>query len=349
VLKRREEIRTPLRFVVTVDTEADSAWSKPEIVALENLRSLPRFQDLCEEYGIVPSYLLTYECATRDEALAVLEPLASRRRCEIGHHLHVWTTPPFQSEGPSGIDGAWIHAFQFELPDSLFTEKAERLRQAIEAAFGRSPTAHRAGRWGVDQRTVDWLASAGFVVETSMRTWMRLTRHGPGIKLSTPRGKRIAAAEYEPRRNPYFWPSAIRGADVAPIVELPATVEVPDGLPTTLCRRAMALRWPGESIFARLYRRGGGQRMLRPDPSYAAGELPKIMERALGQGVTVLNLMLHSSELALGTSPFTQTGAGLNAIWTHLEAAFRYVRDRGLRSEGISDVGRLALQCAKAA
>ena len=128
--------------------------------------TLERFQDLCDQYNVVPTYLLAYECATRDEALKILKPLSENRRCEIGHHLHVWTTPPFQRAGPTGVDLDWIHAFQFQLPDSLFTEKAECLRQAIEKNFGRSPTSHRAGRWGIDQRTVDWMASTGFIVET---------------------------------------------------------------------------------------------------------------------------------------------------------------------------------------
>ena len=132
---RLEEIATPLRFVVTVDTEGDDAWSSPDDVRLENLRELPRFQDLCDEHAVVPTYLLAYECATRDEALSVLKPIADRGRCEIGHHLHVWTTPPFHREGPKGVDGEWIQAFQFQLPDSLFVEKAESLRQAIEKSF----------------------------------------------------------------------------------------------------------------------------------------------------------------------------------------------------------------------
>ena len=188
-----EEIATPLRFVVTVDTEADDAWSRPDQLRLDNLKQLPRFQDLCDKFGIVPTYLLAYECAHRDEALSILKPLADSRRCEIGHHLHVWTCPPYQSTSGDGIDRDWILAHQFLLPDSLFVKKAERLRQEIETNFGRSPTSHRAGRWGIDQRTVDWLASAAFIVETSLRPTMRLP-YSIGTHAST---------QYRPNRNPY--------------------------------------------------------------------------------------------------------------------------------------------------
>ena len=87
--------------------------------------------------------------------------------------------------------------------------------------------------------------------------------------------------------------------------------------------------------------------MLRPDPAYAPGYLSKTIERAITQGVTVINLMLHSSELALHCSPFTRTVEGLDSIWAHLEDAFRYARDCGIDSEGISDVGRLVRQRAR--
>jgi len=346
-MTRADEIQTPLRFVVTVDTEADDAWLQPETVQVTNIRQLERFQDLCDKYEVVPTYLLAYECATRDEALSVLKPLAENRRCEIGHHLHVWTTPPFQNEGPNGVDLDWIHAFQFELPGSLFAEKAERLRQAIEHNFGRSPTSHRAGRWGIDQRTVDWLASSGFIVETSMRTGLRLRQNIPGTNMPVPPDRGVAAAEYELHKNPYFWPSDIQVDDRKPIVDVPATVDVPNGVASTLYLRYLALKWPGEFFLFRAYRKLAGLNMLYPDPGYPPGELPRIMERAVRRGVTVINLMLHSSELALHCSPFTKTQQDLDSVWRHLEEAFCYAQDRGIVSEGISDVARLVRQHAQ--
>ena len=72
---RAEEIAVPLRFVVTVDTEADDAWSRPDSVELENIKEIDRFQELCLQYSVVPTYLLSYECATRDEALAIPTPV----------------------------------------------------------------------------------------------------------------------------------------------------------------------------------------------------------------------------------------------------------------------------------
>jgi hypothetical protein len=341
-LKQYAEIETPLRFVVTVDTEADDAWDRPDDVKVSNVLQLERFQDLCDKYDVVPTYLLAYECATRDEALKVLKPLSENRRCEIGHHLHVWTTPPFQRAGPTGVDLDWIHAFQFQLPDSLFTEKAECLRQAIEENFGRSPTSHRAGRFGIDQRTVDWLASSGFVVETSMRKGIRLTHFLPGIKLSTPAGRRIEALEYGLQKNPYIWHGQSSNGKDQSVIEIPAGGDAPDDFASNLLLRYLALKWPGEPFLFRVYRKLGGLERLDPDPAKPPDEMPRMIDRAIKRGVTVINLTLHSSELALHGSPYSRTEEDLDAVWQHLEEAFRFIRDREITSDGISNVAQLA-------
>lgn len=330
-----QEITTPLRFVVTVDTEADDAWSHPDQIRLENLKQLPRFQDLCDRFGIVPTYLLTYECANRDEALSILKPLAESRHCEIGHHLHVWTCPPYQSTSGDGIDRDWIHAHQFLLPDSLFIAKSESLRHEIETNFGRSPTSHRAGRWGIDQRTVDWLVSNAFIVETSLRPTMRLPK-----TLGT-----HASTEYRLNRNPYAWHGRSQdNSDSKLVIEIPATVNVPDGLLGRSCRQWLCEGRPFDGTVTRIYRKVGGLRMLRPDPNYRPGALPQIMGNAITQGVTVINLMLHSSELALNCSRFTRSRNNLDRVWAHLSEIFEFTKRREIISQQITEVGRLVLQ-----
>lgn len=342
------EITTPLRFVVTIDTEADDAWENPERIAVRNIRALDQFQDLCDRYDIVPTYLLTYECAARDEALKTLRPLADNRRCEIGHHLHVWTTPPFQNKGAGDIDLDWIHAFQFQLPDSLFEEKAECLRRAIEDNFGRSPTSHRAGRWGIDQRTVDWLGSNGFIAETSIRKGLRLTEFLPGIRLVVPPDREIASVNYGLQKNAYIWSSSTMEATSKSVVEIPATVDTPDGSASTLFLRYLSLRWPGERLLFRIYRKLFGLRMLYPDPALPPGALPAIASRSLERGVSILNLMLHSSELSLYCSPFTRSKRELDAVWKHVEELFGYVKSRNITSDSLSGVADLALKSIQA-
>lgn len=323
-----------LLFVVTVDTEADDAWSKPEKTELRNLREIPKFQDICERHGVFPTYLVTHECATRDEALSVLKPIADSNGCEIGHHLHSWTTPPFQKEKHSGVDSAWIHAYQFELPDSLFKEKAECLRDAIEKAYGKSPTSHRAGRWGIDQRTIDWLIENGFTVDSSvvpLRNYSKNTGriiYGPSF-YSSPLG-------------PYLWHgTSIYENDNTSLIEIPITVDIPKRFSERICASYMRRQLSGSVVVDRLFKRLGGGKVLRPNPRYPDGTLSSIVDTVIRQGLPVLNLMLHSSELSLGCSPSSRTKEDCARVWKRLEEVFKYVRRAGITSTSLSGAAAL--------
>jgi hypothetical protein len=315
------------QLVITVDTEADDAWERPDRIELSNLGYIERFQALCWEYQAPPTYLVAYECATREEAINVLAPIHARGECEIGHHLHVWSTPPFEQDNGYGVDQAWLHAFQYELPDELFTAKAEALYRAIEQAYGVSPLVHRAGRWGVDDRTFEWLVSRGFLADTSaipLRTMERKRgRRLPGPNfLAVPRTPHQIA-------NGRLW-------------EIPVTVDVPESVVGRVCADYLGRALPGGRVAARLLRnrRVGGGRSLALDPRYPDGLLEGMMARALLSGINCLNLALHSSELAPGTSPFSRTEPDLQRVWHQLERVLAFARRLGVRGATLSQAVR---------
>jgi len=321
-------------FVMTVDVEADDAWNSPDKIQLKNLSQIPRFQKLCDKYGIVPTYLLSYECACRDEAVSVLKPVSDAGKCEIGHHLHCWTTPPFEKEGPPGVDSAWIHAYQFELPDSLFVEKAECLRLAIENAYGRSPTSHRAGRWGIDQRSINWLVENGFVAESSVV---------PHMSLSKNRGKSQAGPSYYLcPLTPYAWYSSnVFHKDKSFLMEMPLTVYFPHNLLFKICMTYLQYDLPLKSTIERFYgkiMRFGG--MFRPDPRYSDSKLLKIIKSGIQDDLPILNFMIHSSELASGCSPFSMNKDDSDQVWKNLETVFNYIKLAGIPSGTLSEIAK---------
>lgn len=316
-------------FVVTVDTEADDAWQHPQRLELENMREIERFQALCERYGVRPTYLLAYECAVRDEAVSVLRPIIDRKACEIGHHLHSWSTPPFAHERPSGIDDAWLHAYQYELPDSLFLDKAEALYQAIESAYGVKPTAHRAGRWGIDGRTLRWLDARGFVVDSSVL---------PLSSMQACRGRsQPGPVFFSASREVHFADS--RGGQGQGLVEIPASIDVPDTLRAQVCVRYLEAGMPAAHAMSRVFqsRWVGGGRRLCPKPGYKEGFLSAAVARAASGGNRVVNFSLHSSELRLGTSPFTRTPEDVARVWARLTEVFEAASRLGLRQGTLSE------------
>jgi hypothetical protein len=331
----RQNLNGKPYFVVTVDTEADDAWERTDRIGLTNLLEIPRFQELCNQYHVVPTYLVTYECATRDEALSVLKPISDSGHCEIGHHLHVWTTPPFEKEGPSGVDLPWLQAYQFELPDTLFQEKAECLREAIETAYGKSPTSHRAGRWGIDQRTVDWMIDHEFMVDSSVVPMMNWSRH----KGKTKGGPSFVAT----RADPHAWPSgALHRKGRSFLVEIPVSIYIPGGFLEKLCAHYLRRQWPGGTWARRVYRKLiGCDGVLWTAPDDPPETPVRIMEAAIRHGMPVLNLMLHSSELALACSPFSRTPEDSAKVWRRLETVFQYVNAMALETITLSQMANL--------
>ena len=66
-----------------------------------------------------------------------------------------------------GVDIDLLHAFQYEIDDKLFQAKANTLYNKIYENF-KIKNISRAGRYGIDQRTINWLCSKNFITDTSI-------------------------------------------------------------------------------------------------------------------------------------------------------------------------------------
>ena len=141
--------------IISVDVEPD--WFDIEKGGLSSLRGLNFLQDAAIKHGMPLTYLVTYECAVREEAVKAIRNFMDSGMCEVGHHLHVWSTPPLDNPNPYGVDTQWIHAVQSELSDAVFDNKMKTLHDAIKVNYGTAPRSHRAGRWGQPERPIDGL------------------------------------------------------------------------------------------------------------------------------------------------------------------------------------------------
>jgi hypothetical protein len=322
-------------FCLTVDAESDDCWLSAERIELDNFREIPRFQRLCEEYQIIPTYLLTYEYATYKPAIKFFRQKLDENKCEVGLHLHTWSTPPYENE-KNRVDLPWLYAYQYELPDDLFKQKADLLFDTINENFGICPASHRAGRWGIDQRTVKWLISKGFIADTSIvplnsyRKERGVSSGGPCF-LSLP-------------HTPYLWSVNLEADDVnASILEIPVTVEIPKKFIFRLLASWMQKGLPGKYIASYIFKKLGGGIILRPNPAYPIEVLLQVARAAIRADFPVVNLMLHSSELALGSSPFTRTMFDHQRVWSHLGEIFNYVSGSDLKPVSLSNAGTLIL------
>jgi len=154
-----------MKLIITVDTERDNEWKRPDSTSLENIKFLQRFQDLCQKYGFKPTYLLTYEVASDPQSVKILKAYQEKLQAEIGAHLHPWTSPPFEQER------SWedkVHRFPHELSDKELRDKMAVLTQTIIDNFGIRPKSFRAGRWGFDARVARELIRQNYIVDCSV-------------------------------------------------------------------------------------------------------------------------------------------------------------------------------------
>src|SRR5437868_5336274 len=84
-------------YLVTIDTEEEWDWSagwptgQPSVT---NIRALPKFQRLCSDYGIRPTYFTDLAVLSDEVARQTLLEVSACPGVEIGMHIHPWNTPP---------------------------------------------------------------------------------------------------------------------------------------------------------------------------------------------------------------------------------------------------------------
>lgn len=297
-------------FLYVVDTEGDNEWTcHRRLPPLRNLHALPRFQALCDRYGVRPTYVVTWSVTQHDEGVAMLREWEAAGRCEVGTHLHPWTAPPWgdMDEDP---------AFPSELSDAVLAAKLKALTEAITARFGHAPTSYRAGRFGADARTINLLASLGYECDSSVTPLTSWARY-PGLRQGRG-GPDFTSAPL----SPYFPSSSdLSRAGDSTVVEIPVSIVEQDRLPRALSARVGA-RAEGDllrRVCAKLRLRR--RLWLRPTMERAE-DMVATCGVILDQGCDHFNMMIHSSELFPNTSPYFEDQRAVDALFERMDRAF---------------------------
>jgi hypothetical protein len=301
-------------ILVGIDTEADDQWSAEgrRRLAVTNALRLEALQQLFDGFGVRPTYLVTHEMATRPESADVLRSLAKSGRCEVGAHLHPWSSPPFRPEDQSG------HTYPSRLPADVLERQLTELTETIQAELGVRPTTYRAGRNGVDGRQLAFLERLGYTVDTSVDPLFNERRKG---------GPAFAGAPADPYRPEY---GDVRRPGGARILEVPISSSTLPRLPRLMQRAYASLApIPWRGAFRRL-----GVRPVWLRPSYSTvEEMTRFASRLAARRAPCFNVIFHSSELVPGGSPYTPDAGSVDRF---LEALRRLLDHLTSRLGGVS-------------
>ncbi len=309
-------------FVVTVDTEADDEWTRSGAPSYENTRALPAFQELCDRYGVRPTYLVTYDVAADKDSLAILRDLLQDGNCEIGAHLHGWRTPPFYDPLDSSSQ---CHAYLYEYPKEVQAEKVKVLTEFLAQSFQVKMQSYRAGRWGIDSYGIALLEATGYRIDTSvapLRSWAE--------KKGDPEGKGGPSFRRAPMRPYYASVDDVQQPGTSNILEIPVSVRILSPALKVDWVRAFAGVFSGGGIGRRIIRnilrKLGIAELITLNPAVnSLRHMTILAQRLIKTGEPIINMALHSSELMAECSPEVRDVHDQQLVWQRLKDIFTFV------------------------
>jgi hypothetical protein len=293
----------PLLLVV-VDTEEEFDWSAPfdrANTSVRTMASIGTFQSLCDEFGVVPTYVIDQAIAAQPAGYELLAQYHADGRANIGAHLHAWVTPPFEEDVNSR------NSFQGNLPRSLERAKLAHLTETIQSNLGVRCVVHKAGRYGFGPNTAGILDELGYRIDCSVSAAFDWSA--------------IGGPDFQHFSNRPFW----FGAD---LLELPASGAIIGRAPLEVRRRIYA--WASRPSMQRL--RAGGllsrlglaERILLSPEGHSFEDLARLVRAELRSGERVLTLTLHSPSFVPGHTPYVRNHADLHEFLTVTRRFFEY-------------------------
>jgi hypothetical protein len=318
-------------LIFTVDTEPDDQWA-PALAdgslppfAFRNTRGLGQLKDFFRRHEAPVTWMTSYSIARDRESARVLRAAAAEGD-EIAGHLHGWETPPF-----AGFDRSSRPFIGEYTPDVRFA-KHRSLLAAHEDAFDARPVSYRAGRWAIDSIELQHIAELGYQIDSSIP---------PGIDFRDRSGLRMLGPDFRPdlRRD------GVQPHRVGTLWEVPASI-APIGLlggaeGSLAIARVAGRRDEGVSLAPVLRRTLAALRLqelvwVRP-LKHPRAQLVRATRALLRRGAPIVNVMFHSSEAFVGTSPLSRHAEDVERLYSDLEAIIACARSHGAVARTLHD------------
>ena len=305
---RNYEQQMQTLFTMTVDTEEewdwDSGWPTRDL-RVDNIRNLPKLQDLCERHGVATTYFTNQAVFDNAESRRILLDVARRKRVEIGMHIHPWNTAPYDLAQPVKARDTFVH----NLPADVVVPKLQSVyRRFVEN--GLAPTSFRGGRYSCGPIVQEFLRDHGFIADSSVVPFMTWKDDGAPDH----RGRDLSPARLAPRHagDRSFW-------------EIPLTLG--------FTRRPFRF-WQRifdrveHSWLSRLRLIGIAERLgivrriwLNFEQPLGRNMLP-LLRKLRGMKLPCLVLTVHSSSLMAGKNQFTPTQADEDRLFGYMDEVF---------------------------
>ena len=326
-------IRELMYFIITIDTEGDNQWDHGRDLTVENIRYIPRFQELCEKYDIRPTYLITTEVCQNEYAKELFSEYVKNDVAEIGAHLHSWTTPPFKEvEGLRENDSN--HAFATELPYDLLKQKISTLTDQITACCGRRPTSFRSGRYGFNREVAKALLENSYLVDSSVTPFISWSTH-KGVPDGSGGPDFIKYSPY-----PYSY-----NLQEGSLKEIPITI-APTRFPLNANWHLARYYFShvNNSLILRTFRKfffASQPVWARPVPGMTINSFRELLSEIKRKKLPFLTMMFHSSELMPGCSKYRPDNESIEELYRLLEDFFVLLKTNQIGSVTLTKAAQI--------
>lgn len=319
-----------LKLAITIDTEEDN-WLpySPSGYQTQNSRRIPQLQELFDEFGAKPTYLVTYQMARCPVTSAILRSIHDRGACEIGTHCHPWSQPPHE-ENPEIANSMLCN-----LPSSLQARKIGTLHEILQNEFGFSPKSFRSGRWGYSPAVAETLLELSYAVDTSILAHTDWTScFGPDFSMVSPRPFR-----FDP-------PSIFQPIEQGALLEVPASVEF-------LQRRSSTCNAVFEGIrrsplrhlrLVGMLNKLGMLNKVALTPELTSEDLMLRLIRSMkSKGYPLATMWFHSSTLMPGLTPYVHSEEDAGKLLGRIRSFLTAMPSEGVRTVTLSEAHQLLL------
>ncbi len=302
------------KYIITVDTEEEFDWDRPfsrEQHGLDHVPAIDRFQKLCDKNNVKPIYLVDYPIVNNPQAVEIIKQYCDSDTADVGIQLHPWVNPPFNEDVTN------YNSYSCNLPPDLERLKLTNLCDLIAQKFDVNPSIYRAGRYGAGTNTVSILNDLGVKIDTSVRTRFSYTsQHGPDYSKFP--------------INPY-WITERK------LLELPVT-SVFTGLFGNASDMIYNDIFGSKLARSLLSRTNLIERIALTPEGTPLNKAIDGVNRALKEGVEILNFSFHSPSLAAGYTPYVRTEEDLQNFYLWWETMFTHLANKQVSATSLDEI-----------
>ena len=299
---------TPPALMVVVDTEEEFDWEAGfdrNATHVTAMREVGRLQDIFEEFGHKPTYVIGYPVATDEFSVETLSSYRKQGRAQIGAHLHPWVCPPYEELV------SHQNSYQGNLEPELERRKLTVLTETIETNFGFHPSIHKAGRYGFGYETATSLLDLGYEIDLSAASGFDFTNDGG------PDYARVDAHLYTFGPDDGLFGIPTTGGYMGPLTSLG---------PHVFSERALRhkLGWFRARAMskARLL-----ERVLLSPEGHSLDKMKRLTRTLILRGVKVLTFSLHSPTVRPNCTPYTSSAHDVTAFIDKCRQYFQFFAD----------------------